>query len=219
MKDEYYSRPEVSNSDLTKMKMLLNPSCVLNDPTNAFRMGSLVDALVTEPDKANHISKTVDDYTYTDDEWNWGKKMREAFNKACRDNVFLGFVKENSTCQEVMVNHGQQFEYDGLNFTLDTRCKWDFWMPQALFGGDLKTTSATTQEQFEQSIDTFDWDRSRAWYMDIAHTDMDFIVAISKVNQKIFFKTIKRGDEIYERGKEKYSYLAFQYWATHYGKV
>ena len=62
------------------------------------------------------------------------------------------------------------------------------------------------------ALDFFDWDRSRAWYMDIAHSDRDFIYAISKRNCRVFKKFITRGDATYTRGREKYEELAFQYW-------
>ena len=58
----------------------------------------------------------------------------------------------------------------------------------------------------------FDWDRSRAWYMDIAGSRQDFIYGISKKNQKIFKVFIKRDDPIYLKGKEKYDELAFRWW-------
>jgi hypothetical protein len=67
-----------------------------------------------------------------------------------------------------MVNKGQRFQYGNFEYTLDTRCKWDWWLPTYGFGGDLKSTFASTQKQFDEAIDFFDWDRSRAWYMDIA---------------------------------------------------
>lgn len=210
--DAYYSRTEVSNSDLTALKNRLYPEqAFTGDPTNAFKMGTLVDALVTEPDEANHVRKTVGDYQYSDEEWKWGIRMRSAFNNAAENIPFLGYVRANADTQRVMVKN-QEFEFNGFLFKLDTRCKWDFWMKDAGFGGDLKTTAATTKEQFEEAIDMFDWDRSRAWYMDIAGSDQDFIVAISKKNQRIFTKAIRRGDEIYERGKAKYLELAFKYW-------
>lgn len=210
--EDYYNRAEVSNSDLTALKNLLQPGLGI-DPTDAFRLGTLVDALVTDPDKANHVYRKVEGYSYTEEEWEWGKKMRAAWNNAAKNIPFLAYVKEKADNQKVMVNHGQNFEFGGFGFELDTRCKWDFWLDDLGFGGDLKTTAATTQEQFEEAIDRFDWDRSRAWYMDIAGSDQDFIVAISKQNQKVFTKVIRRGDEIYERGKEKYLELAFKYWS------
>lgn len=207
--DEYYSRTEVSNSMLTELKRKLYPDFMSGvDCSNALRLGTLVDALVTEPLKCDHIRHTVDENQYTDDEWVWGKAMRDALYRS--ENPFIDFVLNTADKQKVMVNKEQCFEYQGVEFTLDTRCKWDFWL--GTFGGDLKTTAATTQKQFEECIDTFDWDRSRAWYMDIAGSAVDFIVAISKKNQRIFVKQIERGDEIYNRGKEKYLELAFKYW-------
>lgn len=211
--DNYYNRTEVSNSDLTELKNMLHPRLVGVDPTNAFRLGTLVDALITEPDKANHVTRTVEQYQYTRDEWEWGKNMRDAWNRAAREMNFVNMIAKSWQNQVVMVNRGQHFEFNGFEFQLDTRCKWDFWHDGCGFGGDLKTTAATTQEQFESCIDLFDWDRSRAWYMDIAGSDCDFIIAISKANQKVFTKTIRRGDEIYNRGKDKYLELAFQYWS------
>jgi hypothetical protein len=48
--------------------------------------------------------------------------------------------------------------------------------------------------------------------MDIAGSRQDFIYGISKKNQKVFKAFIKRGDTIYQKGKEKYEELAFRWW-------
>ena len=53
--------------------------------------------------------------------------------------------------------------------------------------------------------------------MDIAGSDCDFIYAISKKNCKVFKKFIKRGDAIYNAGRDKYEYLAFQWWCMSLG--
>ena len=206
--DAYYNRSEVSNSDLTTLKLLLHPGLQVGNKEEAFRFGSLVDALITEPGRVNFFRKTVDDVVYTDDEWQHAIDMR----RALEHDAFLKKVLELSDTQKVMVKHGQQFEYGEFPFTLDTRCKWDWWIEAAGFGGDLKTTSASSQKEFDEAIDLFDWDRSRAWYMDIAGSNQDFIYAISKKNCKIFKHFIKRGDSTYTRGKEKYEELAFHYW-------
>lgn len=80
-------------------------------------------------------------------------------------------------------------------------------------GGGLKTTFAESQAQFDEAIDFFDWDRSRAWYMDIAGSQQDFIYAISKKNCRIFKHFITdRKHPSYIRGKEKYEDLAFKWW-------
>lgn len=210
--DSYYNRPEVSNSDLTELKNLLYPRLQYGDKEKAFRFGSLVDAIITEPDRVNYYQLTVDDVQYTEDEFYQARQMREALFHESRHDTFLAKVLQLAETQRYMVNKQQQFSYGGFPFTLDTRCKWDWWIPVADFGGDLKTTFASSQKQFDEAVDFFDWDRSRAWYMDIAHSDRDFIYAISKKNGLVFKKFIDRGDAIYNRGREKYEDLAFKYW-------
>ena len=54
--DTYYSRTEVSNSDLTELKNLLYPRAQYGDKEKAFRFGTLLDALITEPERVRHQS-------------------------------------------------------------------------------------------------------------------------------------------------------------------
>ena len=185
---------------------------MFGDREAAFRFGTLVDAIITEPERVNYYQYTVDDVQYTEDEFRHAQEMYRALRAEARRDPFLAKVLEIADTQKVMVNHGQPLEYGEFGFTLDTRCKWDWWLRQFDFGGDLKTTFASTQKEFDDAVDFFDWDRSRAWYMDIAGSDRDFIYAISKKNGRVFKKFINRGDDIYQRGREKYEELAFQYW-------
>ena len=208
----YYSRPEVSNSDLTQLKNLLHPRLQYGDREAAFRFGSLVDALVTEPNRVNRYRFTVDDVQYTEDEFEHATLMLRALRSEARRDAFLAKVLETADTQRCMFNKRQQFQYGGFSFSLDTRCKWDWFLTPYGFGGDLKTTFASTQKEFDEAVDFFDWDRSRAWYMDIARSDRDFIYGISKKNGCVFKKFINRDDAIYKRGREKYEELAFQYW-------
>ena len=208
----YYSRKEVSNSDLTQLKNLLHPRLQYGDREAAFRFGSLVDALVTEPFRVNRYRFTVDDVQYSEEEFEHATQMLRALRSEARRDAFLAKVLETADTQRCMFNKRQQFQYGGFSFSLDTRCKWDWYLPRAGWGGDLKTTFAATQKEFDEAVDFFDWDRSRAWYMDIAGSDRDFIYGISKNNGCVFKKFINRDDAIYKRGREKYEELAFQYW-------
>lgn len=210
--ENYYERSEVSNSDLTELKNLLHPHIQYGDKQAAFRFGSLVDAIITEPERVNYFQHTVDNVQYTEEEFEHAKEMLRSLRHEARTNTFLKKVLEISDTQCCMVNKQQAFEYGGFAFTLDTRCKWDWFLGKFGFGGDLKTTFASTQKEFDEAVDFFDWDRSRAWYMDIAHSDRDFIYAISKKNCCVFKKFINRDDATYQRGREKYEELAFQYW-------
>ena len=210
--DEYYNRTEVSNSDLTALRDILHPRQQFGDREAAFRFGTLVDALITEPARADYYRYTVDDVQYTDDEFRHAKEMQRSLRMEARHDPFLANVLEQADTQRFMVNHNQQFTYLEYPFFLDVRCKWDWYFSAFGFGGDLKTTFARSQAEFDEAVDFFDWDRSRAWYMDIAGSQRDFIYAISKKNFRVFKKFINRGDEIYNRGKEKYEELAFQWW-------
>lgn len=210
--DSYYLRTEVSNSDLTELKNYLYPRTQYGDKEKAFKFGTLVDALITENERVHYSKRMVDDVTYSREDFELGLAMREALRKEARKDEFLRAVLSNSDTQKFMVNKSQRFFYGNFEYTLDTRCKWDWWLPSFGFGGDLKTTFAESQNQFNEAIDFFDWDRSRAWYMDIAGSQQDFIYAISKKNLKIFKAFIRRDDDTYKRGKEKYDELAFKWW-------
>ena len=210
--EEYYNRTEVSNSDLTALRDILHPRQQYGDREAAFRFGTLVDALITEPARVDYCRCMVDDVQYSDDEFRHAKEMHKSLRMEARRDPFLSKVLELADTQRFMVNKGQMFTYLEYPFFLDTRCKWDWYLSAFGFGGDLKTTFASSQAEFDEAVDFFDWDRSRAWYMDIAGSQRDFIYGISKKNCKVFKKFINRGDAIYKRGREKYEELAFEWW-------
>lgn len=212
MRDTYYQRPEVSNSDLTELKNILYPRTQYGDKEKAFKFGNLIDAMITEPERVRYDKRMVDDVTYSREDFELAEAMKRAIRMEARKDPLILYALERSDKQRFMVNQAQRFQYGSFEYTLDTRCKWDFWLPTMGFGGDLKSTFATSQKQFEEAVDFFDWDRSRAWYMDIAGSRQDFIVGISKKNQKVFKVFIRRDDKIYKRGKEKYDELAFRWW-------
>ena len=184
MQDTYYQRSEVSNSDLTELKNLLYPRTQYGDKEKAFKFGSLIDAMITEPERVRYDKRMVDDILYSGEDWELAEAMKKSLRMEARHDPFLAQVLAKAETQRFMVNKRQ----------------------------DLKSTFASTQKQFDEAIDFFDWDRSRAWYMDIAGSRQDFIYGISKKNQKVFKAFIKRGDTIYQKGKEKYEELAFRWW-------
>lgn len=209
---DYYNRKEVSNSTLTELKNLLYPQTFFGDKEKAFKFGSLIDAIITEPHRVDFYYMKVDDVQYLEEDFLLANEMRKSLLMEARKDQFLANVLKVSDTQKVSIRRDQLFDYGGFEYRLDTRCKWDWFLSPVNFGGDLKSTASTTQKQFEEAIDFFDWDRSRAWYMDIVGSNQDFIYAISKKNCKVFKYFIKRGDAAYERGKEKYNELAFKYW-------
>lgn len=201
----YYSRSEVSNSDLSWLRQQLYPK-PMPDPTEAYRFGSLIDAMITESERINFYKHTLDEDSFEKKEWEKSLRMRDAFfldNECCQLHSLCSGQKE-------MVKY-RQMEYNGYDFNLNVRCKWDLWSDSLGWGADIKSTTATSQSQFEAAVKHFDYDRQRAWYMDIANSDRDVLIGISKVNFKVFKVKIQRDSDLFRRGYFKYIELAFRW--------
>jgi predicted RNA-binding protein with EMAP domain len=140
--DTYFLRKEVSNSDLTELKNFLYPRTQYGDKEKAFKFGTLIDAMITEQDRVNYYKLTVDDVVYTKEDFELATEMKKALRMEARKDQFLTQVLEKSDTQKFMINKNQEFEYGNFKYTLDTRCKWDWWLAQFGFGGDLKSTFA-----------------------------------------------------------------------------
>lgn len=202
MIDDYFKIPAVSNSKLTELKYSLNG--ISFGSSAALYFGSLFDAFITEPHRINPYTRQLDGIDIDYKLYDIAEKMR---NELFKSDVVKSIFK-NADFQKVSIIK-REFDWNGLKFELDCKCKWDFFGP---ISGDIKTTYATTQKQFEAACTYLDYYRSRAWYMDIDNTDKDLIIGISKKNYKIFYVPIKRNDNNYNTGKQQYLDLVFKYW-------
>lgn len=203
--DPYYSRSEVSNSDLSWLKNQLYPR-VMPDPTNAFKFGNLIDAMITEPHRVDYFKRTLDGEVISVEDFERAEQMKRSFwaDEFCR------MMAEKASGQTKMTMH-RELNYKGYQFDLNTRCKWDLWRTDWGWGGDIKSTTAETQKQFEDACTYFDYDRQRAWYMDIACSKRDVLIGISKKNFKVFKISITRDSNFYKDGREKYMQLSFRW--------
>ena len=208
---DYYSLPQVSNSDLSWLKDQTSNKDNLTDKEKVYYMGSLIDAMLTEQDKIDYIKKTFDGIEVPPEKWELSLNMKRAFIK----DKFCAMLLAQSQGQKIIIRD-VELEYQGIKFTLPMRCKYDLWMEILKYGGDIKSTVCRTQEEFETSIDFFDYDRQRAVYMTIAQCDYDVLIGISKINLKIFKKFIKRDDETFKHGMNKFRYLAYKYYTLFY---
>lgn len=204
--DPYYSLPDVSNSDLSWLKQQLYPRD-MPDPTNAYRFGSLIDAMITEPERVNYFNRTLDDIQFSVDEFRLAEDMKRTFWK----DEFCRLIAEKADGQKVM-REFKAFNFEGFSFNLNTRCKWDLWREDWKWGGDIKSTTAETQKQFEEAARYFDYDRQRAWYMMIANSDRDVLLGISKKNLKVFRINITRDSSFFKDGYKKYNELAYRHY-------
>lgn len=210
--DPYYLRKEVSNSDLSSLKELLYPKPVFGDKYRAYAFGSLLDYMITEPHKVDYYALTCEgqSWNYMQEDFDLAKEMKKSYYK----DPFCKMISENADFQSISVSHDFPIVHNEFEFQLSAgvRCKWDLLVRKWKMGGDIKSTMAKTQKEFEQACDFFDYFRSRAWYMDIEGTNDDMLIGISKVNQQVFKIPIKRGDKLYNYGKSQYQDLSFKYW-------
>jgi hypothetical protein len=207
--DPYFGRNEVSNSDLSWLKDYWSDNKMDEvSKEKAYKFGTLIDAVITEPFKVDYFKFQVDGVQYSEEDFEKAVQMKKAFMK---DPLAQNLLKQSDT-QKVMITN-RTFTYDEVEFELPVRCKWDLWMDGLGWGGDLKSTTATTQKQFEEAVRYFDYDRQRAWYMNIAGSNQDVLIGVSKENFKVFKVPIRRGDELFNSGFKKYNELAFKWWA------
>ena len=179
------------------------------DYTESLRFGNLFDCMITEEEKVNVYKRTVEgiDGTYSIADFDLARAMKKSFYK---DPTCAALMKI-AECQKISVGR-VKFEWGNFEFELDARAKWDLWMAKLGYGADIKTTTATSQKQFEDACHHFGYFRSRFWYMQLEKSPQDMLIGVSKVNQKIFKIPIKRGDKLWELGKHQACDLAFQYW-------
>jgi hypothetical protein len=216
----YRQFPAVANSDLSWLEKQLMSKQRIIDCEQAFKMGTLIDAMITEPHRVDYFKYRVDDVQYTKADFELSKKMKAAFMK---DKVCQDIIKDCSF-QHISYNPEFEVEHEGVRFIVPAKAKWDLKKKHFPFGGDIKSTTATTYDQCFAAMEYFCYDRSRAWYMDLEGHKMDYIIFISKINFKIFIipvSAIDHGDkakpgqkaayEIYRNGKAKYQKLAYDY--------
>jgi len=208
----YFDRKEVSNSDLSWLYQQINPRENLFDPTQAYKFGNLVDAVITEQERVDYYKRTVDDVKYSAADFNKAVKMKESFykNQYCLDLI------KNASFQTVKTNK-LQLDYCGVPFEIQSRCKWDILRSKV--GIDIKSTAAKTQAEFLSAVEFFNYDRQMAWYMDTTpEIETVIIIGISKHNYKIFSIFVARNSPMYINGKSKYLELAYR-WNLLFGET
>lgn len=208
MIDTYYSLKEVSNSDLTELDQYFNPTKQFGDPEIAYKFGNLFDYLCTEPNKVNYFKRTISGYEepFTPEVWHTAEQMKKVLKK----DHFWAQISQYCAYQSIFRNK-LTFEYGYLNFSLNMRCKYDFFMNVLGWGGDLKSTACTTQKQFVDACYHFSYPRSRALYMLLSGAKKDIIIGVSKKNFQVFKVPITYGDKIFNDGMQELKELAFKW--------
>lgn len=170
------------------------------DLIDAYRFGSLLDAVITEPEKVSTIEHTPAELLQC-------KAMFQSFLK----QPFCAQVHKSFDKQFELYCDDLPFEYNGVKFKLPFKMRADF--RRRPFMADLKSTACTTQKSFEAACEQFDYDRQAAVYMKMTGDKSFMLIGVSKVKPyNVFQVAIKDGDERHKSGVEKMNELAFKMW-------
>ena len=193
-RDEYFSLQALSNSALTDIADKANDRYKPARSEAAMSYGTLVDALLTQ-------TRDVD-------------TMHELYGKALKaksrflSDPFCKLVYESAE-KQVAYTDEVEWNYNEMTGRPFCKCLYDFDISPSA-GADLKTVSASTYKAFLGSVDMFDWDRQAAFYLAVSGKDRFSILGISKTaDVPPFVLHIKKGDEIYWRGRDKMMNLMF----------
>ena len=206
--DNYRAFPAVSNSDLSWLEKYWMPQYQVFDLEQAYKFGTLIDAMITEPNRVNYFTRQVDEEYYTADDFARAEEMKKAFYK----DEFCRQIVKQCSFQRISYQPTFAIQYGSFQFQVAAKAKWDLFCESFDLGGDIKSTICTTQKQCEEAVRYFNYDRSRAWYMDLEGRSNDILIFISKVNYKIFKIPVKRDGDLYRAGRAKYEELAFKWW-------
>ncbi|QTE37516.1 PD-(D/E)XK nuclease-like domain-containing protein [Mucilaginibacter gossypii] len=205
--DPYYSRPEVSNSDLLNLHEILYGGYKPGDKEKAYAFGNLIDHMITEPDKVDFYNRECNGITFSADEMEQASKMKRSYHK----DTYCNQTHDMASFQKIFIGR-VDFDYHGFKFSLNMRCKFDRWFEMMGFGDDIKSTACETEKQCREALYHFNYDQQRALYMLLSGSQKDMLIFISKKNFKVFKVPITRESEIFKSGMEKLTEIAFKYW-------
>jgi hypothetical protein len=215
--DYYKLYNYISNSDLGALNDALNLRTKPDNIQEIFDFGNLVDTMLTEPqylDAENFRVLNPDGTILGFDRHLWTRA--ENMKLSLQKNDFFNMVMNGARFQYVFLRKKLEVNFNGYNFNIPARCKFDIHNKLISIGADIKTTGCTSQKSFTDSMTFFNYDRQGAFYMDLAGLNKMVYFAVSKSKDKkgnypVFTYAISRNDETYLTGREKYSRLAYQY--------
>jgi len=203
----YFDHPYCSNSKLSEIGRELGviPE-IKGEPYEKYRLGTLFDAVVTEPTLIDLKGLMVKEYPFKMDEY-W--QMR-AMDKALKNNpIFSHFWALKPDYQKEVY---KRVKFKG--YELNMKAKLDFYIPGIV--SDLKSTDCTSQMQFEPMVEMFGYHRQMVLYSILTGCERAIIFAVSKKKPyNVFVVQMKRGDNLWAEGLKQLNFLSFKYYMTH----
>jgi hypothetical protein len=125
--------------------------------------------------------------------------------KSLRDNVLFSLLVNDPDARFENIHEWNEDRYD-----LECKAKIDLWVRKTI--GDVKTTDATSQEDFNQRCISYGYDRQAAFYLDGTGATKFIIFGIAKkYPHKTFTSIFLHDDEIIVEARKKYEVLIDYY--------
>lgn len=182
----YFAQKDwISNSEFTKL--MRRAGYGVDEPQNLdriFEFGILFEDLLLQPRKAN-----LDDPDL--------ELAKEMVLTARRDIMLYRMM----SMPDFRVQH-EFYRHDV--YGLMGRCKTDGDSRMLQIMLELKGLAVSTENEFREAIDHFNYDRAAAWYINCTHIPRQLIVGVSKkAPDRIFKQLITKDDAIYKEGERK----------------
>ena len=184
--DQYRALPRISNSDLGKFEDIIFSRPVKPLPIVAFSFGTDVHELILEPETIDKLPPDVD------------IAKVQTLAKTFWAEPWLKWLLRFSRKEEIVL-------WTCPVTGLPLKSKLDIIL-RGRTVYDIKTTSASSIEQFEKFAVQYGYDRQAAFYMDSIKAKKFFFIALSKTKKNTVF-IMEADSSFIESGRRKYRKL------------
>lgn len=185
-----------SNSQLSKWGQELNllPSFDTDEKRQFenFRIGTLFDALETEPNKIDRLNNVIidTDYSFSPKELKtWIRKQKHLHSQ----NFYKDILNAMPDFQKEI--YCDDFSLDGI-FKVKFKGKLDLYLPDWVI--DLKTTVAETQSSFEYVCNEFGYFRQMIFYMALTNSKNSKLIGVCKTKDRVFEVNFNENHKLYK---------------------
>lgn len=189
VRPDYYSLDIFSNSEFSRLQRIITGRLDLSkedeeeEDKKEYKVGRAYDSLTLGGDPVE------DDYPE--------KNMVASMVRTTLAHPVIRAFKEHPKFKS-------QYEFFKRFYGLNFKCRLDGIVRGSDIILELKSTTATSQDAFENVIDMFDYDRQVFVYLTMSKASKCAIVGCQKkMNPKIFVKWVEVGDVVWQRGKAK----------------
>jgi hypothetical protein len=211
----------IRNSDLSKFRLMVEGREVDEKFLRKYlMMGQLLDALITEPECVDtsllrlKLSTRYDEhvYIYDPEQMQLAIFLRDSFLAHPIGGKFATYGKKRIFSTGLSIQ-----DSNGKLVSVPTEGEGDLIIKACGMGCDIKITSAETSNDFFKKVDELYYDQQGCFYMDNMGLDRFAICGVSRKatddngKAKVFVYPIKRGDQTFQKGKERYLHWMLRY--------